>query len=160
MRPQHSIHVLHVSVWKGKYGSWLTLVNLEVSQICDHFNVIISECLPHDRFLTYLRAILESKETNIFNRLFSFVIGRPFDHVFEFQLRTHCLLFIWPLDFESSTALERRHGGWQRILRPVFGVLCLWICRGLRCGATHNSGITLKTRVNYSRGNFLHYIRA
>ena len=89
-----ALHVLHVSVWKGKYGSWLTLVNLEVSQICDHFNVIISECLPHDRFLTHLRAILESKETNIFNRLFSFVIGRPFDHVFEFQLRTHCLLFI------------------------------------------------------------------
>lgn len=30
--------------------------------------------------------------------MFSFVIGRSFDHIFEFQIRTHCLLFIWPLD--------------------------------------------------------------
>lgn len=95
MRPKRFIlHVLHVSVWKGKDGSWFALVNLEVSQICDHLNIMKSECLPHDRFLTHLRAILEFKDTNIFNRLFSFVIGRPFDHIFEFQLRTHCLLFI------------------------------------------------------------------
>lgn len=92
-------------VWKGKYGSWFALVNLKVSQICDHLNVIISGCWPPDIFLTHLAAILELKDTNIFNRLFSFVIGRPFDHVFEFQLRTHCLLFIWPLDFESSAVL-------------------------------------------------------
>ena len=43
------------------------LVNLELSQICDHFKVTTSECLLRDRFLTHLRAILESKDTNIFN---------------------------------------------------------------------------------------------
>ena len=62
----HSIlHVLHVSVWKGKYGSWLTLVNLEVSQICDHFNAMTSDCLPHDTFLTHLRAVWSLKKRTI-----------------------------------------------------------------------------------------------
>lgn len=71
---------------------------LDVSQVRVHFNKLIRECLPHYRFLTYLRAILDSTDTNVFNRMFSFVIGRSFDHIFEFQIRTHCLLFIRPLD--------------------------------------------------------------
>lgn len=67
---------------------------LEVSQICDHSNAMINEFLPHNRFLTNLRAVLDLFDTNAFYRMFSFVIGRSFDHIFEFQIRTHCLLFI------------------------------------------------------------------
>lgn len=82
-----------------QFGSETTEVGLrwlflEVSQICDHSNAMVNEFSPHNRFLTYLRAILDFLDTNVFYRMFSFVIGRSFDHIFEFQIHTHCLLFI------------------------------------------------------------------
>lgn len=94
-----AFHLTCFSLEEGKLRKlqcvWLFL---DVSQVRVHFNKLIREFLPHYRFLTYLRAILDSTDTNVFNRMFSFVIGRSFDHIFEFQIRTHCLLFIRPLD--------------------------------------------------------------
>lgn len=82
-----------------EFGSETTEVDLpwlfhQVSQICRHFNAMANVFSPHNRVLTNLRAIFDFLDTSVFYRMFSFVIGRSFDHIFEFQIRTHCLLFI------------------------------------------------------------------
>lgn len=94
---------LHVSCFgfvKDRiYGSWFGLIFFEVRRIIVQLNSLRSHFFY---YITSFKQICGQLwilwDTNVYRRVFSFLIGRSFDHIDEFQIRTHCLLFIWPLD--------------------------------------------------------------